>query len=95
MSRAARFKLYRALLIVAVVLIVPVIFVVGTSRLGKNGIFDMTHSFQRIAKDHDFIFHDQMFVQLNNPHLCSSMERNYRNRYLHKNYESQIVFLKY
>ena len=29
MSRAARFKLYRALLIVAVVLIVPVIFVVG------------------------------------------------------------------
>jgi hypothetical protein len=29
MSRAARFKLYRALLIVAVVLIVPIIFVVG------------------------------------------------------------------
>ena len=29
MSRATRFKLYRALLIVAVVLIVPVIFVVG------------------------------------------------------------------
>ena len=73
----------------------PVIFVVGTSRLGKNGIFDMTHTFQRIATDHDFVFHDQMFVQLNNPHLCSSMERNYRNRYLHKNYESQIVFLKY
>ena len=73
----------------------PVIFVVGTSRLGKNGIFDMTHTFQRIATDHDFTFHDQMFVQLNNPHLCSSMERNYRNRYLHKNYESQIVFLKY
>ena len=38
----------------------PVIFVVGTSRLGKNGIFDMTHSFQRIAKGHDFTFHDQM-----------------------------------
>ena len=73
----------------------PVIFVVGTSRLGKDGIFDMTHTFQRIATDHDFTFHDQMFVQLNNPHLCSSMERNYRNRYLHKNYESQIVFLKY
>ena len=73
----------------------PVIFVVGTSRLGKNGIFDMTHTFQRIATDHDFTFHDQMFVQLNNPHLCSSMERNYRNRYLNKNYESQIVFLKY
>ena len=73
----------------------PVIFVVGTSRLGKNGIFDMTHTFQRIATDHDFTFHDQMFVQLNNPHLCSSMERNYRNRHLHKNYESQIVFLKY
>ena len=73
----------------------PVIFVVGTSRLGKDGIFDMTHTFQRIATDHDFTFHDQMFVQLNNPHLCSSMERNYRNRHLHKNYESQIVFLKY
>ena len=73
----------------------PVIFVVGTSRLGKNGIFDMTHSFQRIAKDHDFIFHDQMFVQLNNPYLSSSLERNYRNRYIHKSYESQIVFIKY
>ena len=73
----------------------PVIFVVGTSRLGKNGIFDMTHTFQRIAKDHDFIFHDQMFVQLNNPYLSSSLERNYRNRYIHKSYESQIVFIKY
>jgi len=29
MSRATRFKLYRALLIVAIVLIVPVIFIVG------------------------------------------------------------------
>tara|TARA_Y200000002_G_scaffold331360_1_gene296500 strand:- start:2980 stop:4470 length:1491 start_codon:yes stop_codon:yes gene_type:complete len=73
----------------------PVIFVVGTSRLGKHGIFDMTHTFQRIAKDHSFTFHDQMFVQLNNPFLCSSLERNYRNRYVHKNYESQIVFVKY
>ena len=73
----------------------PVIFVVGTSRLGKQGIFDMTHTFQRIAKEHSFTFHDQMFVQLNNPFLCSSLERNYRNRYVHKNYESQIVFVKY
>ena len=73
----------------------PVIFVVGTSRLGKNGIYDMTHSFQRIAKEHSFTFHDQLFVQLNNPHLCSSLERNYRNRYVHKTYESQIVFVKY
>ena len=29
MSRATRFKLYRALLIVAIVLIVPVFFIVG------------------------------------------------------------------
>ena len=30
----------------------PVIFVVGTSRLGKNGIYDMTHSFQRLSLIH-------------------------------------------
>ena len=73
----------------------PVIFVLGTSRMGKHGIFDMTHTFQNMAKDHGFTFHDQLFVQLNNPFLCSSLQRNYRNRYVHKNYESQVVFLKY
>jgi len=73
----------------------PVIFVVGTSRKGKEGIFDMTHTFQRIAKENDFTFWDQMFVELNNPHLVSSLRRNYENRYVNKNYESQITFVRF
>ena len=73
----------------------PVIFVVGTARKQKEGIFDMTHTFQRIAKEHDFTFWDQQFVELNNPHLVSSLSRNYEHRYVNKNYESQITFVRF
>ena len=73
----------------------PVIFVLGTSRRGKNGINNMNFSFEKIAKKHSFVLHDLMFVELCNPYLAPSLERNYRNRYLHKNYESQMVFVRY
>jgi len=73
----------------------PVIFVVGTARKGKEGIFDMTHTFQRISKEHDFKFWDQQFIELNNPHLVASLSRNYEHRYVNKNYESQITFVRF
>ena len=73
----------------------PAIFTVGTSRKGKLGISDMTHTFQRIAKEHDFTFWDQIFVELNNPHLVQSLKRNYEHRFVNKNYESQIVFVRF
>ena len=73
----------------------PAIFTVGTARRGKDGIIDMTHTFQRISKYHDFTFWDQVFVELNNPHLVQSLKRNYQHRFVNKNYESQIVFVRF
>ena len=73
----------------------PAIFTVGTARRGKDGIIDMTHTFQRIAKEHDFTFWDQCFMELNNPHLVQSLTRNYQHRFVNKNYESQIVFVRF
>jgi len=73
----------------------PVIFCVGTARKGKEGIFDMTHTFQRIAKEHDFTFWDQQFIELNNPYLVSSLRRNHELRFVNKNYESQITFVRF
>ena len=73
----------------------PIIFVVGTSRKGKDGILDMSFEFQRIAKNHGLTLWDQMFVQLNNPHLISSLQRNYEHRFVQKNYESQLTWVKF
>ena len=73
----------------------PIIFVLGTARDGKKGIFDMSHTFQTIAKKHSLTLWDQMFVQLNNPHLCTSIQRNFELKFVHKNYESQMVWVKF
>ena len=73
----------------------PAIFTVGTSRKGKLGISDMTHTFQQIAKENGFTFWDQIFINQNNPHLVSSLGRNYEHRYVNKNYESQIAFVQF
>ncbi len=73
----------------------PVIFVVGSHRNGKDGITDMNYSFQTIAKRHSFVLHDMMFVELNNPYLTPSLQRNYINKHIQKNYESQLVFVRY
>jgi len=73
----------------------PIIFVVGTARDGQNGILDMSHSFQSIAKRHSLTLWDQMFVQLNNPHLTPSLQRNYEHKFVQKNYESQLVWMKF
>ena len=73
----------------------PIIFVVGTSRKGKNGIFDMSFTFQQIAKNHGLTLWDQMFVELINPHLVSSLQRNYEHKFVQKNYESQLTWVKF
>ena len=73
----------------------PIIFVVGTSRSGRHGIQDMSFTFQEIAKRNGLTLWDQMFVQLNNPHLISSMQRNYEHKFVQKNYESQMTWVKF
>lgn len=73
----------------------PIIFVVGTSRKGRDGIQDMSFTFQQIAKSHGLTLWDQLFVELNNPHLISSLQRNYQHKFVQKNYESQLTWVKF
>ena len=73
----------------------PIIFVLGTARMGKHGIQDMSFKFQEIAKSHSLILWDQMFVELNNPHIITSLQRNYENKMVAKNYESQVTWVKF
>ena len=73
----------------------PIIFVVGTSRKGRDGIQDMSFTFQQIAKSHGLTLWDQLFVELNNPHLVSSLQRNYEHKFVQKNYESQLCWVKF
>lgn len=73
----------------------PIIMVLGTARDGKNGIHDMSFNFQTIAKQHGLTLWDMMFVELNNPHIWTSLQRNYEFKYVHKNYESQLVWVKF
>jgi len=73
----------------------PIIFVVGTSRKGRNGIQDMSFSFQQIAKNHGLTLWDQIYVELNCPYLVSSLQRNYEHKIVQKNYESQLTWVKF
>ena len=73
----------------------PIIMVLGTARDGKNGIHDMSFNFQTIAKKHGLTLWDQMFVELNNPYIWTSLQRNFEFRHVHKNYESQLVWVKF
>jgi DNA modification methylase len=73
----------------------PIIMVLGTARDGVNGIHDMSFTFQEIAKKWGLTLWDQMFVELNNPHVWTSLQRNYELKFVHKNYESQMVWVKF
>ena len=73
----------------------PIIMVLGTARDGINGIQDMSFTFQEIARRWGLTLWDQMFIELNSPHVWMSMQRNYDFRFVHKNYESQMVWVKF
>ena len=71
------------------------IFVVGTYRHGSEGIYDMDNSFQNLAKSHGLTLWDKQFLETNNPHLVCSQQRNFELKYVHKNYETSLVFVKF
>jgi len=73
----------------------PVIWKVGTGRRGKEGIVDMDYDFQRIAKECGFTLWDKLYNQLHSPWGAVNWERNYINRYVQKNYETNLVFVKF
>jgi len=76
-------------------IIKPIIMVLGTSRDRSNGILDMSFDFQAIAKNHGLTLWDQMFVELHNPQIWTSYKRNRELRFVCKNYESQLVWVKF
>ena len=73
----------------------PMIFVVGTYRNNSEGIYDMDASFQNIAKSHGLKLWDKQMIQVHNPHLVCSIQRNFELKFTHKNYETSLVFCKF
>ena len=73
----------------------PIIMTLGTARDGRNGIHEMSYNFQTIAKNHGMTLWDVMHVELNNPHIWTSMQRNYQFKYVNKSHETQLVWVKF
>ena len=64
-------------------------------RKGSRGIVDMDADFQYIAKKVGFCVWDKLFNQLASPWAAVNWERNYVNRYVQKNFEANLVFVKF
>ena len=73
----------------------PVIFKVGMGRKGAQGIIDMNADFQQVAREAGFVVWDIMFNQLATPWASVNWERNYVNKYVMKNCETNLVFVKF
>ncbi len=73
----------------------PVIFTVGSKRLGKHGLLDMDYSFQEAAKKAGFILHDKLITQNKSSIGAFTFRRNYKKKFLQKSHETTLVFIKY
>jgi len=73
----------------------PVIFKVGTGRRGVQGICDMSAEFQNLGKSNGFVVWDLFYNQLNTPWGAVCWERNYVNKYVQKNHETNLVFVRF
>jgi DNA modification methylase len=73
----------------------PVIFTVGSFRKSDEGLLDMDYVFQSIAYKHGFILHDKLFTENVTPGAGFTFRRNYVHKFVCKNYETTLVFLKY
>ena len=73
----------------------PVIFKVSHQRRGTQGIVDMDMEFQRVAQECGFVTWDKLFNKLHSPWGTVNWERNYMNKYVQKNYEVNITFVKF
>ena len=73
----------------------PVIFTVGSLRKGQKGILDMDFIFQKLAMTAGFVLHDKLFTENLTPAAGFTFRRNYGYKFLTKNYETTLVFMKY
>jgi len=73
----------------------PIIFKVGSGRKGVEGIVDMDFEFQLVARNHGLVLWDKVFNELHSiwGNLCAV--RNYKNGYVQKNFETNLVFCKF
>lgn len=75
----------------------PIIFVVGTLRNTSKGILDMDRIYQNIALNNNFILHDKIIIEDTNLTKLSRFthKRNLNCKYVCKNYETILIFIKY
>jgi len=73
----------------------PIIFKVGSGRKGSEGIVDMDFEFQLVARKHKLVLWDKVFNELHSiwGNLCAV--RNYKNGYVQKNFETNLIFCKF
>ena len=71
------------------------IFKTGTGRRGKSGIVDMDSIFQSIASEVKLTLWDKLTNQLHTPYAAVNWERNFKLKYVQKNYEVSLVFVKF
>jgi hypothetical protein len=76
-------------------LIKPIIMVIGAQRFGDKGIIDMDYHFQDIAKSHGLILWDKQYIEIHCPQVWTSFGRNAQMKFVQKNYESQLVWVKF
>jgi ParB family transcriptional regulator, chromosome partitioning protein len=73
----------------------PIIMVIGAQRFGDKGIIDMDYYFQEIAKSHGLVLWDKQYLEIHCPQVWTSFGRNAQMKFVQKNYESQLVWVKF
>ena len=73
----------------------PIIMVIGAQRFGDKGIIDMDYHFQEIAKSHGLVLWDKQYLEIHCPQVWTSFGRNAQMKFVQKNYESQLVWVKF
>lgn len=73
----------------------PVIFTVGSVRVGTAGLIDMEYNFQTAARKAGFVLYDKLYTENNSPGAGFTFRRNYRYSFLTKVHETTLIFTKF
>ena len=73
----------------------PIIMVIGAQRFQEKGIIDMDYHFQDIARNHGLVLWDKQYLEIHCPQVWTSFGRNAQMKFVQKNYESQLVWVKF
>jgi DNA modification methylase len=72
----------------------PVIFTLGSVRIKDRGLVDMDYEFHSMAEKAGFLLHDKMLTENITPMVGFTFRRNYEQKYVCKNFETTLVFIK-